>query len=98
MNDTVSRRNLLQGRIDREETSYISSAVVSVLPMGMADVMNKIRQMPGTEISSSAGHKLVVLMEAADRDELGARLVEISLLEGVLSANMAFEASCGTDE
>lgn len=70
---------------------HISSAVVSALPARVEAVLAGIRQLPETEIHRVENGKIVIVLEGASTGVLGDRLAAISLLDGVLSANMVFE-------
>jgi periplasmic nitrate reductase NapD len=45
------------------------------------------------EIRHAEGSRIIVVMEATENGAVGARLLEIALMEGVLSANLVFEQS-----
>lgn len=70
----------------------ISSAVVSVLPNRLDSIAATLAGRAGVEVHAAEGSKIVIVLEAP-RGEAGNRLVEISLLDGVVSANMVFEHS-----
>lgn len=70
---------------------HISSAVVSALPARVDAVLACIGEMPDTEIHRVENGKIVIVLEGASTGVLGDRLVAISLIDGVLSANMVFE-------
>lgn len=69
----------------------ISSAVVTVKPGRQSAVAEALARLPQTEVRAAEGGKIVVLLEGASRGEVGGRLTEIALLEGVITANMVFE-------
>lgn len=75
----------------RRRFHHISSAVVSALPAQVAAVLAAIRELPDTEIHRVENGKIVIVLEGASTGVLGDRLAAISLIEGVLSANMVFE-------
>jgi nitrate reductase NapD len=68
----------------------ISSAVVSVLPGRLDSIAATLSDLPGVEVRAAEGSKIVIVLEAP-RGETGRQLVEIALLDGVVSANMVFE-------
>jgi len=68
----------------------ISSAVVSVLPGRLDSIAATLAGLAGVEVHAAEGSKIVIVLEAP-RGAAGNRLVEISLLDGVVSANMVFE-------
>ena len=70
----------------------ISSAVVSVLPDRLDSVAATLAGLADVEVHAAEGRKIVIVLEAP-RGAAGNRLVEISLLDGVVSANMVFEHS-----
>lgn len=69
----------------------ISSAVVSVMPGRREAVVEALVGMSGAEVRAAEGSKIVVILEGADRGEVGGRLLRIADLDGVVSANMVFE-------
>lgn len=69
----------------------ISSAVVAVIPRRLEGVANAIRQVACAEVAAAEGSRIVVLLEGRSSGEVGGRLAEIALMEGVISANMVFE-------
>jgi nitrate reductase NapD len=69
----------------------ISSAVVSVMPGRREAVVEALAGISGAEVRAAAGSKIVVILEGADRGEVGGRLLRIADLDGVVSANMVFE-------
>jgi len=75
----------------QEPVAHISSAVVRTLPAQAAAVAKVIAGFRDTEVFHSEGGYIVVVLEGPDTGTLGARLSEISLLEGVLSASMVYE-------
>ena len=83
-----TRRNILTGQLP---TVHISSAVVSVLPVHRDNVVGLLSSMDGVEVHHKSPSKIVIVLEGPNSGVLGARLAEISSIEGVLSANMVFE-------
>lgn len=75
----------------RPRFHHISSAVVSALPTRIDEVLARIGEMPETEVHRVENGKIVIVLEGASTGVIGDRLATISLLDGVLSANMVFE-------
>ena len=75
----------------RQRFHHISSAVISALPAKVEAVLARIAELPETEIHRVENGKIVIVLEGASTGILGDRLAAISLIEGVLSANMVFE-------
>jgi nitrate reductase NapD len=94
MQDPVSpsRREVLTGRVmdPRPVETHVSSLVVHVRHENLAQVRVALVSMPGVEIHAEGGGKLVVTLETASEGDIVARLGEISLLDGVLSAALVF--------
>ena len=86
---TPTRRNLLTGQL--AATVHISSAVVTVLPPRREDVLARLAAMDGVEVHHQSASKIVIVLEGPESGVLGARLAEIAMLDGVISANMVFE-------
>lgn len=70
---------------------HISSAVVATMPAFTASVGAALAKMSGVEIHGAANGKFVIVLEGYSTGELGTTLTGISLLEGVIAANMVFE-------
>jgi nitrate reductase NapD len=70
---------------------HISSAVVTALPQHADQVVARIESLPDTEVHYRSGSKIVIVMEAGTTGEIGGRLAEIALMDGVISANLVFE-------
>jgi nitrate reductase NapD len=87
-----SRRQFLKGQSAHSPESYlISSAVVSAFPERASAVAQAIATLPGTEVRAVQGGKIVILLEGRESGEIGARLAEIALMDGVLTANLVYE-------
>lgn len=69
----------------------ISSAVIMVRPGAEQAVVASLAALPETEVVAAERNKIVVVLEGAGRGEVGSRLAAISLMQGVLTANMVFE-------
>ena len=74
-----------------DQTHIISSAVVSVMPAAMDQIKSELAALPGTEVGPTGENKIVIVLEGRTRGELGARLAQIALMDGVVTANMVFE-------
>lgn len=85
----LSRRAILIGAVPPRH--HISSAVVVVLPARREDVRARLARMPGVEVHAGEGSRLVLTIEAPTSGMLGETLADISLMDGVISANMVFE-------
>ncbi len=70
---------------------HVSSAIVVARPEKMAAVQEHLALMEGVEVHAAEGGKIVVVIEGESTGALGASLSEMSLLEGVVAANMVFE-------
>ncbi|WP_205927281.1 chaperone NapD [Rhizobium sp. P32RR-XVIII] len=70
---------------------HISSAVVMTKPGSLEPTLASLAQMPGVEVHGHASGKIIVVIEGEGPNVLGDRLHRISLLDGVISANMVFE-------
>ena len=70
---------------------HISSAVVSALPAQVEAVLARIAELPETEVHRVENGKIVIVLEGSSTGVIGDRLAAISLIDGVLSANMVFE-------
>ena len=95
----IGRRDFLRGKVKagsgRGEPGagflHIASAVVTVRPELSEEVSRRLAELPQTEVSAVNGSKIVVVMESTDGGEIGSRLVTMSLMDGVFSANLVFE-------
>ena len=76
---------------ERKPTHHISSAVVATLPASTEGVLAALSNMENVEVHGHAGGKIVVVMEGTSTGMLGECLSKISLLDGVIAANMVFE-------
>jgi nitrate reductase NapD len=94
MDFPMNRRELFQrGAADANQITHVASAVVSALPQRLEQVRAQLALVPGVEVVTVNGHKIVLLLETSERDAIGSLLIQISHLEGVLSANLVFEGS-----
>ena len=99
MRDPIDRRQFLTGRVVSRPPgpSHISSALVLAFPDRRAEIAERISRLPNTEVHGIENGKIVVVLEGADVGEIGERLTAISLMEGVLAANLVFEQLCETE-
>jgi nitrate reductase NapD len=89
---TVSRRHLLTGQVKRPDgIEAIASAIVTVIPAKRDLVVSTLAALPHTEIGPATASRIVVILEGRTRDEIGGRLAQIAMMEGVIAANMVFE-------
>ncbi|OWV80911.1 glutamate synthase [Rhizobium sp. R634] len=70
---------------------HVSSAVVATMPTRTEAILMEIAEMPNVEIHGQANGKIVIVIEGTSTGMLGDRLSQISLLDGVIAANMVFE-------
>lgn len=70
---------------------HISSAVIATLPRATDSVLLVLAAMENVEIHAHAGGKIVLVIEGTSTGMMGDCLSRISLLDGVISANMVFE-------
>ncbi len=85
----LTRRDLLTaGPPDRH---HISSAVVLALPERREDVSIRLASLRGVEVHARDESRIVITIEGPTSGALGETLTTISLMDGVLAANMVFE-------
>ncbi|WP_113133737.1 chaperone NapD [Rhizobiales bacterium] len=70
---------------------HISSAVVATMPASTESILQMLQGMENVEIHGHGGGKIVIVIEGRSTGQLGECLTKISLLDGVISANMVFE-------
>jgi nitrate reductase NapD len=99
MQQAVDRRRFLSGRVNPKPDAirHVSSALVLAFPEKRAEVIRLISELPRTEVHGIENGKIIVLLEGASVGEIGERLTAISLMEGVLAANLVFEQVCEPD-
>jgi nitrate reductase NapD len=54
-------------------------------------VAEAIAALPGAEVHAVEGSKIVIVLEGRESGEIGARLAQIALMDGVLAANLVYE-------
>lgn len=85
----ITRRTLLTaGVADRH---HISSAVIVALPARREEVSGQLAAMRGVEVHAGEGSRIVITIEGPTGGMLGDTLAAISVMDGVLAANMVFE-------
>ena len=96
--DGLNRRAFLTGKGGASEGANrragqhcISSAVVTLLPGREDEVVARLASMTGVEMRAYENRKLVLLLEGPSSGAVGSLLAQISVMEGVISANMVFE-------
>lgn len=99
MPDPIDRRQFLTGQVGSgsRAPSHISSALVLAFPDRRADIAEQISRLPDTEVHGIENGKIIVVLEGANVGEIGERLTAISLMDGVLAANLVFEQLCETE-
>lgn len=70
---------------------HISSAVVVAKPGGLDGVLAALAGFDNVEVHGTDKGKIVVVIEGPSTGVLGDTLMRISLLDGVIAANMVFE-------
>lgn len=92
---SFSRRAFLKGAAargrDRGTSDCVSSAVVAMRPGREQEVLGRLSAMPGVEVRACEASKAVLVLEGPGNGAVGAMLAEISVMEGVICANMVFE-------
>jgi nitrate reductase NapD len=73
------------------QAHIISSAIVSVMPGTEDHVASGLAVLPDTEVGPIGGGRIVIVLEGRTRGEVGARLAQIALMDGVVAANLVFE-------
>jgi nitrate reductase NapD len=88
---TPSRRDILTARVSKAlNEAHVSSLILHVRPENLADVRAALASMPGVEAPAESGGKLIVTLETTSEGEIVARMNEMSVLPGVLSAALVF--------
>ncbi|RUM99223.1 glutamate synthase [Pseudaminobacter arsenicus] len=91
---SMTRRDFLTGQSLTDGIpawQHSSSAVISVLPRHTDEVVERLAAMEGVEVHAAQASKIVVTIEGPSVGALGERLTQISLLDGVITANLVFE-------
>lgn len=74
-----------------ERILHISSAVLMVQPARADALAAHVATLPGVDVHACQGGKIVITIEGPTTGMLGNTLTQMSLLDGVLAANMVFE-------
>ncbi len=101
--DTLQRRQILTGNLNQDSRAeqrftHISSAIVTARPENAGAVADRIAGMPGIQVHAVQGAKIILVLEGRSVGEVGGRLAEISVMDGVFSANLVFEQILPLDE
>ncbi|RDD73544.1 chaperone NapD [Paracoccus versutus] len=99
----IQRRDILTGKLKQDSGTearflHISSAIVTARPERAADLARRLAALPGTEVHAVKEAKIVLVLEGASVGEIGSRMAEISVMEGVFSASLVFEQMLPADE
>lgn len=70
---------------------HISSAVIATRPGGINGVLAALATFDNVEVHGADKGKIVVVIEGPSTGVLGDTLMRISVLDGVIAANMVFE-------
>ena len=70
---------------------HISSAVIAARPGSLDDVLAALEDFDNVEVHGADKGKIVVVIEGPSTGVLGDTLMRISVLDGVIAANMVFE-------
>lgn len=70
---------------------HVSSAVVTVAEGAWQEVRRLAEALDGVEVHGGDDTRLIVTIEGTSTGQLGDKLTEINLMDGVLAANMVFE-------
>lgn len=70
---------------------HISSAVIAAKPDRLDDVLAALRDFDNVEVHGADKGKIVIVIEGPTTGVLGDTLMRISVLDGVIAANMVYE-------
>ena len=76
---------------ERPRYHHVSSAIVSALPGKLDAVWARLATMPDVEIYGCERNRIIVVLEGSSAGEVGNRLAAISVMDGVVTANLVFE-------
>ena len=85
----MTRRSVLT--CGYQSRHHVSSAVIVALPARREEIGRSVAALPGVEVHASEGSRIVVTIEGPSSGFLGETLLDISRMDGVISANMVFE-------
>jgi len=64
---------------------------VLAFPERSAELSHRLAQLLGVEVHAVENSRIVIVLEGASADEIGERMIQISLMDGVIAANLVFE-------
>lgn len=70
---------------------HISSAVIAAMPDRLDGVLAALADFDNVEVHAADKGKIVIVIEGPNTGVLGDTLMRISVLDGVIAANMVFE-------
>ncbi len=70
---------------------HISSAVIAARPRSIDGVLAALADFDNVEVHGADKGKIVIVIEGPSTGVLGDTLMRISVLDGVIAANMVFE-------
>lgn len=70
---------------------HVSGAVIAVKPDRIDGVLSQIAAFDNVEVHGRDSGKIVVVIDGPSTGVLGDTLMRLSVLEGVIAANMVFE-------
>lgn len=76
---------------DRPRRWHISSAIVVTRPERAEALCHALPDLEGVEVHAAEGTRIVITIEGTSTGQLGDRLTAISLMDGVIAANMVYE-------
>jgi nitrate reductase NapD len=76
---------------ERTRYHHVSSAVISALPGKLEAVRAQLASMPNLEIHGCERNRIIVVIEGSSAGQVGDSLAAISVMEGVIAANLVFE-------
>lgn len=76
---------------ERTRYHHVSSVIVSALPGKLDSVRAQLAAMPDVEIHACERNRIIVVIEGNSAGNVGDRLAAISVMEGVVAANLVFE-------
>lgn len=76
---------------DLHSNYHISSAVIATMPAATENILAELGQMKNVEVHGCERGKIILVIEGTSTGMMGDCLSRISLLDGVIAANMVFE-------
>ncbi len=77
--------------LEPHPTYHISSAVIATMPAATESILAELARMENVEVHGCERGKIVLVIEGTSTGMMGDCLSRISLLDGVIAANMVFE-------